>query len=439
LVGHKYRETTEEIVNEFRNTGGFDIIGTGRTKLVKKEQFDEGLKILKKLQIEALVIIGGDDSNTNACLLAEYYSGIKAGVSVIGVPKTIDGDLKNEMIETSFGFDTATKVYSNLIGNIARDARSSQKYWHFIKLMGRLASHIALECALQTQPNICLISEEIAGKKETLKEIVDYIAHVVALRASGDKSYGVVLIPEGIIEFIPEMKVLTRELNGILEKGSDGEKEYKSLVSENRRLEYLAGKLSRKSSDLFRILPEGIAKQLTADRDPHGNVQVSIIQTEILLAEMVKTRLEEMKNAGLYNGIFHSQTHFLGYEGRCAAPSGFDANYSYTLGFTASALAVNKMNGYMAIVNNLSAESVNWIPGGIPLSSLMNFESRDGDFIPVIRKSLVDLNGKPFQEFASQREKWSKNDSYLYPDTVQYYGPAEITMQITETLRFEKK
>jgi pyrophosphate--fructose-6-phosphate 1-phosphotransferase len=438
LVDHKYMEITAEYLDDFRNTGGFDIIGSGRTKLEETEQFDKGLEVLKELDIKALVIIGGDDSNTNACVLAEYYKAKNAGVQVIGCPKTIDGDLKNEMIETSFGFDTATKVYSELIGNIERDSNSAKKYWHFIKLMGRSASHIGLECALKTQPNICLISEEVAEKKQTLHEIVDSIADVVALRASKGDNFGVALIPEGLIEFIPEMKILIGELNDLLAEGSETEAGFKALAGDEERREFLAGKLSEASAALFRFLPAGIAKQLTADRDPHGNVQVSLIQTETLLGDMVKVRLKEMKKEGTFKGKFSTQYHFFGYEGRCAAPSNFDADYCYSLGVTASVLIGQGKTGYMASVRNLTAPAENWVAGGVPVTMMMNMERRHGHMKPVIQKALVELDGAPFGYFAENRRKWAEETCFVYPGPIQYFGPSAVCDQPTMTLEFEK-
>ena len=387
LVDHKYMELTSDIIDDYRNTGGFDIIGSGRTKLEEEAQFDKGLEIAKDLSLNALVIIGGDDSNTNACVLAEYYAKIDAGVQVIGCPKTIDGDLKNEMIETSFGFDTATKVYSELIGNIQRDANSAKKYWHFIKLMGRSASHIGLECALKTQPNITLISEEVADKKQTLGEVVDYMAGIVANRAADGNNFGVALIPEGLIEFIPEMKTLISELNDLLAEGTESEKEFKMLKKSHRN-EWVAGHLSETSSNVFSSLPSGIARQLTLDRDPHGNVQVSLIETEKLLGEMVKTRLDEMAEAGEFLGKFGTQYHFFGYEGRCAAPSNFDADYCYSLGYTASVLISEGKTGYMASVRNTTASADEWIAGGVPVTMMMNMEKRHGHMKPVYPESV---------------------------------------------------
>ncbi len=438
LVDHKYMEITAGYLEAYRNTGGFDIIGSGRTKLEEAEHFDKGLEILKELNIKALVIIGGDDSNTNACVLAEYYKEKNAGVQVIGCPKTIDGDLKNEMIETSFGFDTATKVYSELIGNIERDSNSAKKYWHFIKLMGRSASHIGLECALKTQPNICLISEEVAEKKQTLHEIVDNMADIVALRASKGDNFGVALIPEGLIEFIPEMKTLINELNDLLAEDSVTEMEFKAIAEDDVRREYVADRLTPESSLLFLFLPPGIAKQLTADRDPHGNVQVSLIQTESLLGEMVKKRLKKMKKEGIYSGKFGTQYHFFGYEGRCAAPSNFDADYCYSLGVTAAMLVGQGKTGYMASVRNLTAPAEEWIAGGVPVTMMMNMERRHGHMKPVIQKALVELDGAPFSFFAANRRKWAEETCFVYPGPIQYFGPSSVCDQPTVTLMLEK-
>ncbi len=438
LTDHQYVEITAGYLEEFRNTGGFDIIGSGRTKLEETSQFDKGLEILKKLDIKALVIIGGDDSNTNACVLAEYYASIRAGVQVIGCPKTIDGDLKNEMIETSFGFDTAVKVYSELIGNIQRDANSAKKYWHFIKLMGRSASHIGLEAALETHPNITLISEEVAEKKQTLGEIVGYMAGIIAKRAANKENFGVALIPEGLIEFIPEMKALITELNDLLAEGSETGKKFKSLSDEASRHRFVAGILSQESAKVYQSLPSGIASQLTLDRDPHGNVQVSLIETEKLLGEMLKKRLAEMKTRGEYNGKFGTQYHFFGYEGRCAAPSNFDADYCYSLGYTASMLIGGGKTGYMASVRNTTAPAERWIAGGVPITMMMNMEKRHGHMKPVIQKALVDLKGAPFTYLAENRETWAVETSYQYPGPIQYWGPAEVCDRTTITLRLEQ-
>lgn len=437
LVKHEYVELTAEIVDEYRNTGGFDIIGSGRTKLEEEEQFEKALEIAKDLSLNALVIIGGDDSNTNACVLAEYYAAKNTGVQVIGCPKTIDGDLKNEMIETSFGFDTATKVYSELIGNIQRDANSAKKYWHFIKLMGRSASHIGLECALKTQPNICLISEEIAEKKETLSEIVEYMAEVVANRAARGDNFGVALIPEGLVEFVPEMKKLISELNDLLAEGTKTAEIFQN-VKKSYRLEWVAEKISKESAVVFKSLPAGIATQLTLDRDPHGNVQVSLIETEKLLGEMVKAKLDEMKKEGEYAGKFGAQYHFFGYEGRCAAPSNFDADYCYSLGYTAAVLVASGKTGYMSSVRNLTSPANEWIAGGVPITMMMNMEKRHGHMKPVIQKALVKLDGAPFKYFLSKRGEWAYKTDYVYPGPIQYFGPTEVCDQPTETLKLEK-
>ena len=433
LVDHNYVELTSEIIDEYRNTGGFDIIGSGRTKLEKPEQFEKGLVILKELNIKAVVIIGGDDSNTNACVLAEYYKAKNVGIQVIGCPKTIDGDLKNEMIETSFGFDTATKVYSEVIGNIQRDCNSAKKYWHFIKLMGRSASHIALECALQTQPNYCIISEEVEAKNMTLDAIVADIAGVVAKRAAKGDNFGTVLIPEGLIEFIPAMKALIAELNDLLA----AHPEFAELDAAAQR-EFVLNNLSEANAASFKSLPAGVARQLTLDRDPHGNVQVSLIETEKLLSEMVGNKLKEMKEAGEYVGKFSPLHHFFGYEGRCAAPSNFDADYCYALGYNAAQLVNCGATGYMSSVRNLTKPSVQWVAGGIPITMMMNMERRNGKMKPVIQKALVDLEGKPFGKFASKREEWALNTCYLYPGPIQYFGPAEVCDQTSRTLYYEQ-
>ena len=432
FVDHKYIELTAKIIDDYRNTGGFDIIGSGRTKLEKVEQFDKGLEILKELNIKALVIIGGDDSNTNAAILAEYYKANNAGVQVIGCPKTIDGDLKNEMIETSFGFDTATKVYSEVIGNIQRDCNSAKKYWHFIKLMGRSASHIALECALQTQPNYCIISEEVEQKNMTLADIVNDIANVIAKRAANGNNFGTVLIPEGLIEFIPAMKKLIAELNDMLAANA----QFASLDRAAQR-EFVLNNLSADNAAIFASLPEGVARQLTLDRDPHGNVQVSLIETEKLLSAMIGKRLAEMKAAGEYVGKFSPLHHFFGYEGRCADPSNFDADYCYALGYNAAQLINCGATGYMSSVRNLSKPSVQWIAGGIPITMMMNMERRNGAMKPVIQKALVRLDGKPFLKFAENREKWAIDTCYTYPGPIQYFGPAEVCDQTSRTLYYE--
>ena len=434
LVDHKYMELTADIIDEYRNTGGFDIIGSGRTKLEKVDQFEKGYEILKELGIKALVIIGGDDSNTNACVLAEYYAAKQYGVQVIGCPKTIDGDLKNEMIETSFGFDTACKTYSEVIGNIQRDCNSARKYWHFIKLMGRSASHIALECALQVQPNICLISEEIEAKNMSLDDVVTYIAQIVANRAAQGNNFGTVLIPEGLIEFIPAMKRLIAELNDFLAANAV---EF-SQVKRSAQRDYIIRKLSPENSAVYASLPEGVARQLTLDRDPHGNVQVSLIETEKLLSEMVATKLAQWKEEGKYAGKFAAQHHFFGYEGRCAAPSNFDADYCYSLGYTAAALIGNGKTGYMSSVRNTTAPAAEWIAGGVPITMMMNMERRHGEMKPVIQKALVKLDGAPFKAFVAQRDRWAKETDYVYPGPIQYFGPTEVCDQPTKTLQLEQ-
>lgn len=432
LVDHRYMELTSEIIDEYRNTGGFDIIGSGRTKLETKEQFDKGLEILKELDIKAVVIIGGDDSNTNAAILAEYYKAIGAGVQVIGCPKTIDGDLKNAQIETSFGFDTATKVYSEVIGNIQRDCNSAKKYWHFIKLMGRSASHIALECALQTQPNICIISEEVEAKNMSLDDVVNNIAKTVAARAAVGDNFGTVLIPEGLIEFIPAIKALIAELNEVLAKNPDlSAKDPETIFS------FIKSNLSANNAATLASLPDKVARQLCLDRDPHGNVQVSLIETEKLLSEMVAKRLSEMANNGEYVGKFSALHHFFGYEGRCADPSNFDADYCYALGYNAACLVNAGVTGYMSSVRNLTKPSVQWIAGGIPITMMMNMERRNGAMKPVIQKALVELSGAPFQKFASKRDDWAVNTCYVYPGPIQYFGPADVCDQPSMTLRYE--
>ena len=435
LVDHDYVEITEELLKDYRNTGGFDLIGSGRTKLEKEEQFEKGLEIIRQLNINAIVIIGGDDSNTNACVLAEYYAAKNYGVQVIGCPKTIDGDLKNSQIETSFGFDTATKTYSEVIGNIERDCNSARKYWHFIKLMGRSASHIALECALQTQPNICLISEEIEAKDQTLNDIIENIAEVVAYRASQGNNFGVVLIPEGLVEFIPAIGRLIQELNDLLAAhGAD----YADLDKDAQR-DYILAHLTEENRATFETLPEGVARQLSLDRDPHGNVQVSLIETEKLISDMVGAKLAQWKKEGKYNGKFSALHHFFGYEGRCAAPSNFDADYCYALGTSAALLIASGKTGYMAIVKNTTARTDEWKAGGVPITMMMNMERRNGEMKPVIRKALVELDGKPFKAFVAQRDQWAKETCYVYPGPIQYWGPAEVCDQPTKTLELEQE
>ncbi len=435
LIEHNYNELTSEIIEEYRNTGGFDIIGSGRDKLEEVSQFEKGREICEKLNICAIVIIGGDDSNTNAAILAEYYKQHDAGIQVIGCPKTIDGDLKNEIIETSFGFDTACKVYSELIGNIQRDASSAKKYWHFIRLMGRSASHITLECALQSQPNIALISEEIEAKNQTLNDIVEHIAEVIIARSNHGLNFGTVLIPEGLIEFIPAMKKLISELNDVLAHNED----FGSMTSDEERREYIKSVLSEESTQMFRSLPKNIARQLTLDRDPHGNVQVSLIETEKLLIEMVAKRLAQLKGEGVYKGKFSAINHFFGYEGRCAIPSNFDADYTYSLGKVASLLIAEGKTGYMASVRNLTAPASEWQASGVPTTMMMNMERRHGELKPVIQKALVDLEGEPFKFFAKHRDKWADQESdFIYPGPIQYFGPTEVCDQPTRTLLLEK-
>lgn len=427
-------DLTPKFVDEYRNTGGFDMIGSGRTKIETEEQFARALEVAKKRELDAIVIIGGDDSNTNAALLAEYFAAQGSSTRVIGVPKTIDGDLKNEYVESSFGFDTATKTFSELIGNIARDAGSARKYWHFIKLMGRSASHIALECALQTHPNVCIIGEEVAAKNQTLDQIVDAIVKTVVARSENGYNYGVALVPEGLIESIPEMKALIGEMNDILANESQY---FETLHTFEEQASWINKKLSRDASYVFSSLPDEIQRQLLMDRDPHGNVQVSRIETEKLLIEMVDTRLGEMKSAGEFDARFNALQHFFGYEGRCAFPSNFDADYCYSLGYTAYALIANGLSGYMAAVRNLSKDASEWQAAGIPLTMLMNLEQRRGKKKPVIKKALVELDGRPFREFASQRDRWALENDYRFPGAIQYFGPDEVANQTTITLKLE--
>ena len=432
LVDHNYKELTSDIIDEYRNTGGFDIIGSGRTKLEEVDQFEKGIQILRQLNIKALVIIGGDDSNTNACVLAEYYAAKQYGVQVIGCPKTIDGDLKNAQIETSFGFDTACKTYSELIGNIQRDCNSSRKYWHFIKLMGRSASHIALECALQTQPNVCLVSEEVEALNMSLDDVVTYIASAVAQRAADGNNFGTVLIPEGLIEFIPAIKKLIAELNDVLATDEA------QAVARDAQLDYVKSHIAPENLAILNSLPEDVALQLALDRDPHGNVQVSLIETEKLLSRMVADKLADWKKDGKYVGKFTAQHHFFGYEGRCAAPSNYDADYCYALGFNASRLIAAGKTGYMSIIKNTTAPASEWIAGGVPITMMMNLEKRKGKMKPVIRKALVELDGAPFKYFAEHRAQWARETCYLYPGPIQYFGPSEVCDQPTVTLRLEQ-
>ena len=433
LVKHNYREITEDVIEQYRNTGGFDMIGSGRTKLEKPEQFEKGLEILRELGISALVIIGGDDSNTNAAVLAEYYKAHNAGVQVLGVPKTIDGDLKNGHIETSFGFDTATKVYSELIGNVARDCNSAKKYWHFMKLMGRSASHITLECALQTQPNYCIISEEVEARNLSLRDIVNELADIVVKRSEQGMNYGTVLVPEGLIEFVPAMKSLIAELNELLTQYPEISK-----LREMEQNEFVSAHLSEKNRATYDMLPDDVARQLTLDRDPHGNVQVSLIETEQLLSRMLGHRLEELAKEGVYKGKFKTQHHFFGYEGRCSFPSNFDADYCYALGYNAAHLIFVGATGYMSSIQHLARPAREWVAGGVPITMMMNMERRNGEDKPVIRKALVDLNGEPFKAFAAHREQWALETSYVYPGPIQFFGPAEVCDQTSRTLYYEQ-
>ena len=435
LLEDDYVEFTDEFINEYRNTGGFDIIGSGRTKLETEEQFKIVGEVAKKHALNAIVIIGGDDSNTNAAVLAEYMARENTGVQVIGCPKTIDGDLKNDVIEISFGFDTATKTYSELIGNIERDANSAKKYWHFIKVMGRSASHIALECALETQPNVCLISEEIEEKGMSLSQIADLIADSVAKRAANGNNFGVVIIPEGLIEFVPEVKKLIAELNDLMAIKAD---EFGALTEWDDKYAFMQKNLTKASFDVFAFLPLDIEKQLLMDRDPHGNVQVSRIETDKLLIALVGKKLAEMKKDGKYNGKFNGLNHFFGYEGRCAFPSNFDADYCYSLGYNAFMLISYGYTGYLSTITNLSAPATEWKAGGIPITKMMNLEQRHGEKKPVIRKALVELDGAPFKYFASVRDKWAVETCYTFPGAIQYYGPASVCDLTTRTLALEQ-
>ena len=436
LIEDKYVIFDDAYINEYRNTGGFDIIGSGRTKLETEEQFEVASEVCKKHGITAIVIIGGDDSNTNAAVLAEYFAAHNTGVQVIGCPKTIDGDLKNDDIECSFGFDTATKTYSELIGNIERDCNSAKKYWHFIKVMGRSASHVALECALKTQPNICLISEEVAEKKMSLSEIADYIADSVADRAANGMNFGVAIIPEGVVEFVPEFSVLIQEINELL-AGSKAD-EFNALPSWADKYAFIEKGLTKASMDVFAILPQTIQQQLFLERDPHGNVQVSLIESEKLFSALVKDKLEARRAAGTYNGKFNPLHHFLGYEGRCAFPSNFDADYCYSLGYNAFMLIQYGYTGYLSKVSNLSAPASEWVAGGMPITKMMNIERRHGEDKPVIKKALVELDGAPFKFFAAHRAEWAKETAYVYPGPIQYFGPAEVCDLVTRTLELEQ-
>ncbi len=437
IIEGKYVEFNDEFINDYRNTGGFDIIGSGRTKLETEEQFQSAWEVCKKLNISAVVIIGGDDSNTNAALLAEWFVAHNANIQVIGCPKTIDGDLKNEQIEISFGFDTATKTYGELIGNIERDANSAKKYWHFIKIMGRSASHVALEAALQTQPNITLISEEVEQRKMSLSSIIDYMTGIIVKRSELGKNFGIAVIPEGLIEFIPELKTMIANLNDImpsLEKDSkytNGTDAEKIAIIENT--------LSSENSSVFKSLPVLIKSQLLMDRDPHGNVQVSRIETEKLLISMIEAKLSELKKQGKYNGKFSTQSHFFGYEGRCAFPSNFDADYCYSLGFNAFALINFGLTGYLSSVRNLTEPANDWIAGGVPLTMMMNMERRHGEMKPVIKKALVELDGPVFKKLENNREDWALNDRYLFPGAIQYFGPSSVCDITTVTLQLESQ
>ncbi len=437
IVDGKYMEITDEIINKYRNTGGFDIIGSGRTKLETEEQFKKSLEVCKSLNISAIVIIGGDDSNTNACLLAEWMRANNTGINVIGCPKTIDGDLKNDQIEISFGFDTATKTYAELIGNIQRDANSAKKYWHFIKLMGRSASHVCLEVALQTQPNITLIGEEVEAKKQSLDEIVTYMANIIAARGNSGKNFGIALIPEGLIEFIPEMKTMISTLNdslAVLEKDEN----YQN-AAQDEKYSIITSKLDDVSAKLFNSLPSAIKAQLLMDRDPHGNVQVSKIETEKLLIEMIEVKLKQMKAQGTYNGKFSSQAHFFGYEGRCAMPSNFDSDYCYSLGYNAFALIQSGLTGYLSSIKNTTKPANQWIAGGVPLTMMMNMERRHGEMKPVIKKALVELDGPVFKALEDNRTKWAINDCYIFPGSIQYFGPSSVCDITTITLQLEQE
>ena len=436
LIKNQYMELTSDIIDAYRNTGGFDMIASGRTKLETVEHFEAAKKHCFDLNISSLVVIGGDDSNTNACLLAEYYKHNNIPINVIGCPKTIDGDLKNEYIETSFGFDTACRVYSELIGNIGRDANSAKKYWHFIKLMGRSASHIGLECALQTQPNVAIISEEVEERKMTINELVNDIAKVVCQRAANGDNFGIALIPEGLIEFIPEVKALISELNDLMAKEAAA---FGEISDPDEKIQFINRHLSRDASYVFSSLPHAIQLQLCLDRDPHGNVQVSLIETEKMLAEMVASVLKEWAAEGKYKGKFASQVHFFGYEGRCAAPSNYDADYCYSLGFTASALIGAGKTGYMSSVRNTTKKSDEWVCGGIPITMMMNVERRHGEDKPVIQKALVKLDGAPFLHFVAHREKWAVETSYVYPGPIQYFGPSEVCDLVTKTIELEQQ
>jgi pyrophosphate--fructose-6-phosphate 1-phosphotransferase len=435
VVDNKWKEITPALMAGYRNTGGFDFIQSGRTKIETPEQLEKAKQTMLKNKVDAFAVIGGDDSNTNACMIAEYFKQNNVPVCVIGVPKTIDGDLKNEHIETSFGFDTATKIYSELVGNICRDVNSAQKYWHFVRLMGRSASHITLEVGFKTQPNVVLVGEEVLAKKMTLSQVIDYLADVIVKRSAKGKNFGVALVPEGLIEFIPEMKELISALNDVL---ADNEAAVEKLADLDKKKAFVISKLPRNLANLMQSLPQGIAAQLMLDRDPHGNVQVSLIETEKLLVEMLQVKLAALKKAGKYAGKFSSITHFFGYEGRCGAPSNFDANYCYALGYNAAVLALNDFSGYLSSVQNLTKKPADWACGGIPLTMMMNIERRKGKEKAVIKKALVELNGKPFKALAKNRAAWAMTESYLFPGPIQFAGSAEVTDMTTKTLQYEQ-
>lgn len=437
IIDGKYVEFTDEFINDYRNTGGFDIIGSGRTKLETEEQFQKSLAVCQKLGISAVVIIGGDDSNTNAALLAEWFVKNNAGIQVIGCPKTIDGDLKNEQIEISFGFDTATKTYAELIGNIERDANSAKKYWHFVKIMGRSASHVALEAALQTQPNITLISEEVEAKKMSLSSIIDYMTDIIVKRANSGKNFGIAVIPEGLIEFIPEMGSMISNLNDIM-ASLESDSAFVNATTIREKFDIVENRLDSANAKVYSSLPALIKGQLLADRDPHGNVQVSKIETEKLLIEMISTKLDELKDQGDFIGKFSAQSHFFGYEGRCAFPSNFDADYCYSLGYNAFALISNGLTGYLSSVRNLTQSADKWIAGGVPLTMMMNMEKRHGEMKPVIQKALVKLDGPVFKQLEQNREDWAMNDRYLFPGAIQYFGPSSVCDITTVTLQLER-
>lgn len=437
IIDGKYVEFTDEFIDAYRNTGGFDIIGSGRTKLETEEQFQKSLEVCKKLNISAVVIIGGDDSNTNAALLAEWFVKNNTGIQVIGCPKTIDGDLKNDQIEISFGFDTATKTYAELIGNIQRDANSAKKYWHFVKIMGRSASHVALEAALQTQPNITLISEEVEEKKMSLESIINYMTDIIVKRADMGKNFGIAIVPEGLIEFIPEMKSMISNLNDIM-ASLENDASFVNATTIREKFDIVENRLEPANAKVYSSLPALIKGQLLADRDPHGNVQVSKIETEKLLIEMISTRLDELQSQGEYIGKFNAQSHFFGYEGRCAFPSNFDADYCYSLGYNAFALINFGLTGYLSSVRNLTQPADQWVAGGVPLTMMMNMEKRHGEMKPVIQKALVRLDGPVFKQLEQNREEWAMNDRYLFPGAIQYFGPSCVCDVTTCTLQLER-